>query len=244
MASMNIAIVGAGRAGTSLDAALRAVGHHVTLVHHDDLPVAFDASLDLVILAVPDDAIAAVAARLVLSAPTVLAHLSGARGRDVLRAHPRVGSLHPLAILTDPSVGATRMHGGVFAVAGDELLYEVVASLDGRVVEVSEERRVLYHATAVAAANHVVALMAHVEILAHGVGLDLADFLPLARQALDDVAALGPQAALTGPVARGDVATIKAHLAAVPEAERSTYAALAQRAQAIVERAVEVSWNV
>ncbi len=240
---MNIVIVGAGRAGTSFAAALRDVGHRVTLMHHGDLPVELDASLDLVILAVPDDAIALVAPRLVLGANTVIAHLSGARGRDVLGAHPRVGSLHPLAILPDASLGAARLRGAVYSVVGDPLLYEVVATLGGRIVEVLEDQRVLYHATAVAAANHVVALMAHVEVLAQEVGLELVDFLDLARQALDDVDVLGPRRALTGPAARGDVATIRAHLAAVPEAERATYAVLAQRAQRIVDHDGAMSWN-
>jgi predicted short-subunit dehydrogenase-like oxidoreductase (DUF2520 family) len=119
-----------------------------------------------------------------------------------------------------------------FAVAGDPVARTIVDSLGGRVVEVADEDRAAYHAAACIAANHVVALLGQVERVAASVGLDLESFLPLTRAAVDDVAALGPGAALTGPALRGDWATLSRHLDALPEGERAGYqagAALATR---------------
>jgi predicted short-subunit dehydrogenase-like oxidoreductase (DUF2520 family) len=239
MASMNIMIVGAGRAGTSFTAALSGA-HHVTLVHHGEHGDYSQA--DLVLLCVPDDAIAACAAGLRVGDDTVVAHVAGSRGLDVLAPHSRVGSLHPLLTMPDATLGAQRLRGGVFCVEGDALLESVVASLEGRVINVPSDLRVIYHATAASAANHLVALIGHVQALARAAHLELVDFLPLARQAFDDVVALGPARALTGPAARGDVATIAAHVRALPDEERATYVALAERA-ARLAREPEVTWN-
>jgi predicted short-subunit dehydrogenase-like oxidoreductase (DUF2520 family) len=80
-----------------------------------------------------------------------------------------------------------------------------------------------------------VALMGHVEVLASSAGLSLRDFLPLVEQALGDAVTMGAQRALTGPASRGDMKTIDAHLAAIPETERSTYVALANAAFELAE---------
>lgn len=231
---MKITVVGAGRAGSSFARALGRAGHDVNLVHHDDLGALEGA--DLVLLTVPDDAIAEVASRLSPSASRVVAHVAGSRSLDVLAPHPRVASLHPLVTLPTAERGAQRLLGATYAVSGDELAYAVVASLEGRAIEVSDERRALYHATAAVAANHLVALMGHVERLASAAGLRLEDFLGLSAMALADVEAVGPEDALTGPASRGDMATIDAHLAAIPEGERATYVALAQAAFELAER--------
>jgi predicted short-subunit dehydrogenase-like oxidoreductase (DUF2520 family) len=98
------------------------------------------------------------------------------------------------------------------------------------VITLRDDQRTIYHAAAVVASNHLVALMAQVKALAESIGLSLEDFMPLAEQTLHDVARFGPEAALTGPASRGDMATIDAHLAAIPESERSTYVALANAA--------------
>jgi predicted short-subunit dehydrogenase-like oxidoreductase (DUF2520 family) len=143
--------------------------------------------------------------------------------------------MHPLAALPSPEIGARRLAGATYCVAGDELVGVVVASLGGRAITLNDDQRTRYHATAVVAANHLVALMGHVEKLAEAAGLHLEDFLGLAEQALDDVRSLGPQAALTGPASRGDMATIDAHLAAIPESERSTYVTLANAALELAE---------
>ncbi len=231
---MRVVIVGAGRAGAAFSLALTRAGHSVALVHHDDLAAADGA--DLVLLAVPDDAIADVAAALAPSPERVVAHLAGSRGLDVLAPHPRAASLHPLVPLPEPEVGARRLVGATYALAGDPLAARLVESLGGRVVRVPDESRAAYHAAAAVAANHLVALTGHVEAIAESIGLSLEDFLGLAEAALADVRALGPAAALTGPAARGDMATIDAHLSAIPEDERPAYVALATAALGLAER--------
>jgi predicted short-subunit dehydrogenase-like oxidoreductase (DUF2520 family) len=218
---MDITIVGAGRAGTSFFAALSNAGHRVRLVHHDEL-----ADLDgteLVLLA-------EIATRIEAREDRVIAHVAGSLTLSVLAPHPRVASLHPLVPLPSGELGARRLVGATYCVAGDEAIVAVARSLGGRVITLRDDQRGAYHATAVVAANHLVALMGHVSRLAREAGLSLEDFLPLARQALADVAEFGPHGALTGPASRGDMATIDAHLAAIPESERSTYVALANAA--------------
>lgn len=234
---MNILIVGAGRAGSSFESALRRVGHDVRLVHHDQ-PDRFDAldETELVLLCVPDDVIASVASMVPLSHDYVVAHVAGSRTLDVLAPHPRVASLHPLMTLPSGELGAQRLIGATYCVAGDTVARQVTTSLKGRAITLRDDQRTLYHATASVAANHLVALMGHVATLAESAGLSLEDFLPLAQRALADVVEFGPVAALTGPASRGDLATIDAHLAAMPESERSTYVALANAALEFGER--------
>ena len=93
-----------------------------------------------------------------------------------------------------------RLRSGVtFAVAGDPITRTLAASLGGRAVEVDDARRGAYHAAAVVAANHLVALLGQVERLAEQAGLPLEAFAGLVRAAADDALALGPGRALTGP---------------------------------------------
>ncbi len=231
---MNITIVGAGRAGSAFSLALARAGHRVTLVHHDD-PIPLE-DAQVVLLCVPDGEVAATSARLAPSASRVVAHVAGSLTLAALAGHPRVASLHPLVPLPTGERGAARLVGATYCVAGDRAAADLVTSLGGRPITLADDQRALYHATAAVAANHLVALMAQVGDLAEAAGLDLDDFLPLARLALADVAELGPTAALTGPASRGDVATIDAHLAAMPAAQRATYVALARAAFDVAER--------
>ena len=231
---MNITIVGAGRAGSSFTTALRGVGHDARLIHHDELDQV--GSPDLVLLAVPDDAIRPTSYRLASSDAYVVAHVAGSRGLDELAKHPRVGLMHPLAALPTPELGASRLLGALYSVAGDDVVTQVVASLGGRALRLSDEQRAIYHATATVAANHLVALMGHVQVLAESAGLTLEDFLPLSEQALADVASMGVSRALTGPASRADMATIDAHLAAIPASQRSTYVAMANAAFELAEQ--------
>ena len=169
---------------------------------------------------------------------TTVVHLSGSLGLEALAPHPRRAGLHPLVPLPNGSLGAARLASGVtFAVAGDAVARAIVESLGGRVVEVADDDRPAYHAAACIAANHVVALLGQVERVATSVGLDLESFLPLTRAAIDDVADLGPVAALTGPARRGDWATLSRHLDALPESERAAYQAGAALAMRLAESA-------
>jgi predicted short-subunit dehydrogenase-like oxidoreductase (DUF2520 family) len=229
-----VRIIGPGRAGSSLATALSRAGWevHPTLGRDDDLGAAASGT-DLLVIATPDHAIADVAHAVKPVDRTVVAHLSGSAGLHPLLSHKRRAVLHPLVALPDPERGAERLVGAWFGLAddGDQLVAEVVASLRGRVVHVAETGWVRYHAAAVIASNHLVALLGQAERVAAGVGAPVEAFLDLARGSLADVAALGPRAALTGPVKRGDAATVERHLDALPEEERAAYEALADQAR-------------
>ena len=231
---MKISIVGAGRAGTSFSTALAASGHDVQLIHHDELHLI--SAPDVILLTVPDDFIDVIALQIPHNENQIVAHVAGSRILSVLGEHPRVASIHPLMALPSGDLGAARLYGATYCVAGDDGIREIATALNGRIITLSDEQRTLYHATAVVAANHLVALMGHVKELAEAAGLSLEDFIPLAEQSLRDVKEVGPQDALTGPASRGDMATIDAHLAALPEAERSTYVALANAAFELAEK--------
>jgi predicted short-subunit dehydrogenase-like oxidoreductase (DUF2520 family) len=241
-----IRIIGAGRAGTSFARALRTVGDVV------DGPLGRDADLvcaargvDVLVLAVPDDELAHVASAVAPDERCVVAHLSGSLGLDVLAPHPRCASLHPLVPLPNAEVGAARLLGGVtLAVAGDPAAAEIGTRLGARLVSVADADRASYHAAACVAANHVVALLGQVERIAATVGLSVDAFVGLTRAALDDVAALGPRAALTGPASRGDWATIARHLEALDPAERAGYGAGVALALELAERGPAVSPRV
>ena len=235
MSSFDVRIIGPGRAGGALAAALTRVGWRVDgPLGRDHDPAVATAGTRLVLLAVPDDAVGSVAAALT-PGEAVVAHVAGSLGLDVLAPHLRVASIHPLVSLPDASLGARRLVRAWFAVAGDPVAGEVVAALGGRSVTVADEARPTYHAAAVVAANHLVALLGQVDRLARSVEVPLEAYLDLARGALDNVVEVGPAAALTGPVARGDRATVARHLHAIPVEERPAYAVLADAAQRLVD---------
>lgn len=220
-----VRIVGAGRAGLSFQEALRAGGAEVpeVLGRGDDLSGAA-AGVGFLLLAVPDDVVADVAAEVAPVASTVVMHCSGSLGLEPLAGHERVASVHPLVTLPDPVIGAARLRSGVaFALDGDEAAAALVEALGGRPLRVPAALRPAYHAAACIASNHLVALLGQVERVAALAGLGLDVYLPLAEGALADVRALGPAAALTGPAARGDLATIESHRRAVGGAELAGY---------------------
>ncbi len=222
-----VRIIGRGRAGTSLARALQLIDWDIVglLGRDDDASSAAD-GVDALVIATPDGLIGPTASSVTPCPDTVVLHLSGSLGLDVLGMHPRRASLHPLVPLPDAEVGAQRLlDGATFAVNGDPLAGRMAAALGGRIVEVDDARRVAYHAAACIAANHVVALLGQVERVAASVGLGLDTFLGLTRAAVDDVARLGPRAALTGPASRSDWATVRQHLDALSPEERPAYRA-------------------
>jgi predicted short-subunit dehydrogenase-like oxidoreductase (DUF2520 family) len=198
----------------------------------DDLGDAAD-GVDVVIIATPDAAVAGVAAAIRPVDSTVVLHLSGALGLDVLAPHERRASLHPLMPLPSPEVGRVRLRSGItFAVAGDPVATTLGRALGGRCIEIDDDHRAAYHAAACIAANHLVALLGQVERVAAAAGLGVDAFMDLAAAAVRDVADLGPAAALTGPAARGDVATLARHRRALAPDEIAAYdagVALARR---------------
>jgi predicted short-subunit dehydrogenase-like oxidoreductase (DUF2520 family) len=187
--------------------------------------------VDLLVVATPDAAIAAVAAAVRPVDTTVVCHLSGRCGLDVLAPHQRRASVHPLVSLPDPATGSARLLSGIhFAVEGDPLARAIVAALGGTPLEVTPEARVVYHAAACVASNHLVVLAAQVERLSALAGVPASPYWELMGSTLANVAATGPAAALTGPAARGDTETVAAHLAALPPGEHALYEVLAESA--------------
>jgi predicted short-subunit dehydrogenase-like oxidoreductase (DUF2520 family) len=250
------ALVGPGRAGTSVATALRARGVHCVNVAGravgapsvvavaerlgaDAVDVA-DAGrhVSLVVLATPDAAIAPAAAALAagLQAGALVVHLSGALGLEVFadlasaRPDVRTGSLHPLQSLPSGDTGAARLTGSWCAVDGPSEVERLALTLGMRPFRVDPTRRAAYHAAATVASNHLVALLGQVARLADAAGIPPAALVPLVRATLDNVAEHGAAAALTGPVARGDAGTVAAHVVALPADERATYVALAREA--------------
>jgi predicted short-subunit dehydrogenase-like oxidoreductase (DUF2520 family) len=234
-----VRIIGPGRAGTSLARALTAARWDVAPVlgRGDDLARAAQ-GVDLLVIATPDDRVREVARTVEPAPATVVAHLAGSLGLAALAPHRRRAAVHPLVALPTPALGARRLVGAWFAVAGDPLAREVIRALRGRWFEVPDADRPTYHAAAVVASNHLVALMGQVERLSGAVGVPFEAYLDLARATLDNVAALGPAAALTGPAARGDEATIRRHLRALPPDERPAYRTLADAARRLAKQVV------
>jgi len=234
-------VIGLGRAGGSLAGALATAGWDVLepLGRGDDVSTAA-VGADLVVIATPDAVIGEVAAAVEPVDGTVVAHLAGSLGLEVLDRHRRRAGLHPLVSLPSPEIGGPRLAAGAwFAVAGDPLVHQVVADLNGHAFEVADEDRAAYHAAACIAANHLVALLGQVERVAAGVGVPFDAYLDLARDTLDNVAALGAGEALTGPAARGDEATITRHRVALPPSERPAYDALAAEARRLARQSQE-----
>lgn len=229
-----VRIIGPGRAGTSLGTALSRAGWEVLPAFgRSDRLAGAAAGTDLLLIATPDAAIAEVAAAVEPREETVVAHVSGSVGLRPLVAHPRRAVLHPLVALPDAERGAERLVGAWFglAAAGDPLVADAVDALRGRIVRIPETAWARYHAAAVIASNHLVALLGQVERVGAGVGVPIEAFLDLARGSLADVAELGPRAALTGPVRRGDTETVARHLDALPPEERPAYEAMSSEAE-------------
>ena len=231
-----VRIIGRGRAGESLGNALGSAGWEVLgyLGRDHDLSTA-SLGVDVLVIATPDDRIASVAESVRPTPTTLVLHLSGALGLDVLEGHPRRAAMHPLVSLPSADLGTGRLRGAWFAVVGDAEVDSLVDSLGGRSFAVDESARPLYHAAAVISSNHLVALLGQAERVADLAGVPLEVMLDLARDTIDNVRRLGPAAALTGPAARGDEATIARHLEALPPDERAVYEALVNEAKRLAE---------
>ncbi len=212
-ARVRLAIVGRGRVGTALAGALRRAGYELC----GPLGRGADGSgADAVLLCVPDAEIAGAAAH-VLPGPLV-GHCSGATGLGALTPHEAF-SLHPLMTVT--AEGADFAGAGA-AIAGTTpralgLAAELARALGMRPVEVAESDRAAYHAAASIASNFLVTLEAAAERVAGAAGVEREQLVPLVRATVENWAGLGPERALTGPVARGDEATIARQRAAVED---------------------------
>jgi predicted short-subunit dehydrogenase-like oxidoreductase (DUF2520 family) len=208
--SSAVAVFGRGRLGGALAAAL---GAGPPLGRGAQPPP----GNEVVILAVPDDAVAGLAAALALG-PAV-GHCAGALGLDVLAPHRERFSLHPLMTLARPA-DAAALRGAGAAIAGSNP--RALALADGLArraglepFTVDDADRALYHAAASVASNFLVTLEASAERLFRAVGVERRHMVRLAQASLENWAAIGAQAALTGPVARGDRATVARQRAAI-----------------------------
>jgi predicted short-subunit dehydrogenase-like oxidoreductase (DUF2520 family) len=238
-----VRIIGPGRAGGAVALALAQVGWEIDEpVRRADDPATAAIGVDLLVIATPDAVVAEVAAAVTPAPGTVVAHLAGSLGLDVLEPHQHRASIHPLVSIPRSDIGARRLSEGAwFAVAAsgagaERLAYQVVDDLGGRAVKVADEHRASYHAAACVASNHLVALLAQAERIAARAGVPLAAYLDLVRATVDNVESMGVRAALTGPVARGDDATIERHLAALDPEERPGYEAMVREARRMVAR--------
>lgn len=241
---MDVAIVGAGRVGTAVGVLLRAAGHTVIAVSGrgatrvraaeflPGVPVVEAAqavtAAALVVVAVPDDEIGPTTAAIAEGCRpgTWVAHCSGALGLDVLEAATTAGarrlSVHPLQTFPDVRRAIEELPGCAAAVTADDeegyAMGEAIAhDLGARPFRLSDDARPLYHAAAVLASNDLVALsgLAARALEIAGVPDPVAALLPLQRATVENVGRLGPAAALTGPVMRGDAGTVDRNLTAL-----------------------------
>jgi predicted short-subunit dehydrogenase-like oxidoreductase (DUF2520 family) len=205
------AVIGAGRLGTVLAAALSA---GPPLRRGEPLPP----GAEVVLLCVPDGQIATAAAA-VPPGPLV-GHCSGATGLEVLGEREGF-SLHPL-MSTPAGSSPDVLHGAGAAVDGNSeralaVAHALAAALGMRAAHVEPEDRVAYHAAGAMAANFLVALEACAERLAATAGVTRAQLAPLVLATAHQWAELGPEAALTGPIVRGDEDVVARHRETVAE---------------------------
>jgi predicted short-subunit dehydrogenase-like oxidoreductase (DUF2520 family) len=261
--SLTIGVVGAGRVGTAMGAAFAHAGHTITGASgRSDLAVArIEAFLpgtphrraedvvraaDLVIFAVPDDALAPLVAHLGESGAfrpgVIVAHTSGSHGIGIL--HPATArgalplALHPAMTFTGAADDIDRLTSGIsFGVTAPDdlkpLVTQLVAELGGSPEWIPDDRRALYHTALAHGANHLVTLVNEAMDRLRDAGVIHPEKVlgPLLHAALDNTLAMG-DGALTGPVSRGDAGTIAKHLdtlAATAPDSVPTYLALARR---------------
>jgi predicted short-subunit dehydrogenase-like oxidoreductase (DUF2520 family) len=196
------------------------------------------------LLTVPDGSIREVAIGLAsLGQPgdgSVALHFSGAQSSKVLEPLAErgcaVGSLHPLQTVADPGHGAERLRGAFFTFEGDararQAAVAITGAAGGTMLELQAEDKARYHAACVFASNYVVTSAAvGTRLLAEAVGVSREDaaraLQPLWSGAVANLAELGLPRALTGPVARGDVDTIRDHLVSLENDDRNLYRELA-----------------
>ncbi len=246
-----IFIVGGGRVGTTLAWVFREAGLAVQGLwcrsqksaaraaelagvpgHHGALPEAI-ASAEVVFVAVPDSAVPAVASALLegglLRSAQVLFHCGGSRPAGSalpgLASRLACGTFHPLLAVADPAQARHYFPGATVAIEGEASARgrarAIASAIGAACVELSADRMALYHAAAVMASNHAVALWASAEALLQTAGLGPeaahAGLVALVRSTTENFAALGMPAALTGPVRRGDVAAVRGHLQILAE---------------------------
>ena len=262
-------IVGAGAVGTALGVALARAGWPIRAIASRDegrrarfrelVPGArgfaeAEALLDeveLAILAVPDDALPELARELRMYSGQAMVHTSGALGAEVLEparaAGTQIGAFHPLVAFADLERAVAALRGATVAIEGDDQLADLLARmadvLGATAVRLAPGSKAAYHAAAMLSAGGFVALLDAIAELGRVAGLDeagaVAIYGGLVDQTLGNARALGIDRALTGPIVRGDVGTIRRHLAALGADAPDVlplYRAVAERELTIGER--------
>lgn len=263
---MGISIIGAGRLGTALGRALKQAGYQIEVVvakhaasarraaraispktlslnsrQLDNLkPDQFERlnRSNLILIATPDDAIAAVAGQLAALlkpetpqsrrvAGRIVLHVSGAGSSDALRPLRglglETGSLHPLVSINDPLSGPETFRRAFFCIEGDRpavsVARSIVRALDGRAFTIGRNLKGLYHAAAVITAGHTVALFDIALEMLGSCGLSQRRaqevLMPLLESTVTNLSRTNTAAALTGTFARGDVTTVEKHLGSI-----------------------------
>jgi predicted short-subunit dehydrogenase-like oxidoreductase (DUF2520 family) len=235
---MNIEIHGTGRAAGALG--LRAVssGHEITAVlgRSDDRVAALEERLgvtggdpDLRIIAVSDGAIASVVEGLVGADAVPTVHVSGSTPvsiLDPLAGRMPIGSFHPLQTLPDMERGAAHMDGAWIAVTASDPfaadLERFAQSLGCTAFRLDDSDKAVYHAAAAACANYALVALGLGERLFRAAGVPFEAARPLVEAIVANAFTMGPGSALTGPIARGDVDTVRRQLAAVDGVDETT----------------------
>ncbi len=246
-AKPSVGVVGAGRVGAVLAAALRNVGYPIAAVAGESQasriridtllpgipvtkPTAVARGCELLLLAVPDDVLDNVVRMLVgsgaIHSGQYVVHTSGRHGLAVLEPATAIGAhglaMHPAMTFTGTDVDLDRLAGCVFGVTAAPRVWwlasALAADLVGEVSFVPEESRTTYHLALAHGANHLVTLVSQSMGLLRLAGSDdpAATLRPLLTAALENALAYG-DAALTGPIVRGDLRTVRSHLAALVE---------------------------
>jgi predicted short-subunit dehydrogenase-like oxidoreductase (DUF2520 family) len=267
-ARLAVGVVGAGRVGPALAASLQLAGHRPVAVSGvsdasrrraglllPDVPMVPPAEVlrraDLVLLTVPDDALPGLVEGLAETGAVrpgqLLVHTSGRYGAKVLDPALRAGALplalHPAMTFTGSPVDVQRLAGCSFGVTAPDGLRTaaeaLVIEMGGEPEWIAEESRPLYHAALALGANHLVTLVAQSMELLRAAGVEAPDRMlgPLLGAALDNALRSG-DAALTGPVARGDAGTVAAHVAQLREHAPQTVAGYLAMARATADRAL------
>jgi len=268
MTPVRVGVIGAGRVGAVLAAALRQQGHEIVSVAGEsdasmrraaellpDVPVlkptAVARSCDVLLLTVPDDMLENVVTQLAASGALhrgqYVVHTSGSHGLRVLDPATEVGAhpvaMHPAMTFTGTALDLQRLPECVFGVTAGPAEHDwaaaLVAELSGRLIWVSEELRSLYHAGLAHGANHLVTLVSQAMELLSAAGAEdpAATLRPLLEAALDNALAQG-DSALTGPIVRGDVNTVRAHLAEIAANAPDTLPSYLALARATLDRVV------
>ena len=250
---LGLALAGAGYTVRLHGRTKKAVPRPLTLsVGPGDEPPPWIAQLAVIILAVPDDAIRPLAGVLAdagtIGSQQVVLHLSGVHGQEALGplvgSRAALGSLHPLQTISEPERAAERLKGAWAAVEGMPRAVEAAERLAQdvglRPFRIASQAKPMYHAGAVFASNYFVVVEAVAQRLLRHAGLTDAEawqaLRPLVEGTLENLARLGPVGALTGPVARGDEATVRRHVEALTQDDAALYRVLGRAALELAQK--------